>query len=127
MARCPSGTRKSSKYDGCVSKEGDKLIRDNVLVEWEDIGEGYTGYYDADNPEDTKLLRFYISVIDEEGDYHELQDASYCTRFPVDSTVKEKLSGLKLIMDAVEDDVKSERSIKKTCERLSWIGKDWLE
>ena len=57
----------------------------------------------------------------------ECDDASYCTNFPADATDAQKMAGLKIIMHEVFDTVsEGVSSIKKTCERLSWIGLDWL-
>ena len=105
-----------------------ELIQDNVRVEWDGSGgEGYSGEFDPDDPTDEHLLRFYVSR--KEGDeWVECDDASYCTEFPAGATHEQKMAALKIIMSEVYDTVhEGVSSIKKCCERLSWIGLDWLE
>lgn len=100
-----------------------ELIRDNVKVEWENIGEGYYGDYNPDNPNDVELLRFYVSVL-RDGVWEEKEDASYCTFFPASASYEEKMAGLEILLnrfyDALNDDV--DISVKKLGESLSWIS-----
>jgi len=97
-----------------------ELIDGDVKVEWSDIGEGLDGFYNPDDPDDVALLRFDVSRWDH-FDWEPVDDASYCTRVPVD-TPKERLGELlRSIMDEVGDDVRAGISIKKKCEALSWI------
>lgn len=114
-----------------------ELIKDRVRVEWVDLGEGWSGYYDPDDPEDEELLRFDVSYWEpsengwdeykgEKGNWEDPGDASYCTRFPYKSTDEQQKKGLELIMANVYDPLMSGYSIKKMCEELSWIGLDWL-
>lgn len=109
------------------------LIRDTVKVEWVELGEGWSGDYDEDDPDDEELLRFDVSIwrpdcddVPDSGDWHDPGDASYCTRFPVSATPEQRKAGLELIMDAVYEDATNGHSIKKICEHLSWIGLEWL-
>ena len=37
-----------------------EVIRGDRKVEWVDIGEGWNGDYDPDDPDDTALLRFDV-------------------------------------------------------------------
>ena len=105
-----------------------ELIQDNVRVEWDgSCPEGVRGEYNPDDPEDIHLLRFYI-FRKEEDEWVACDDASYCTNFPADATHDQKMTALKIIMNEVYDTVhEGVSSIKKCCERLSWIGLDWLE
>ena len=102
-----------------------ELIRDNVKVEWEAIGEGLSGDYNPGNPRDIELLRFYVSVL-RDGEWEEKDDGSYCTRFPVAAADKEKWAGLLLLMDRFHDVLFSDpdASIKKLGEELSWIDSE---
>ena len=62
------------------------IIRDNVRVEWDYIGEGISGDYNGDNPEDIKLLRFRVSSRDGAEDiWTDVDDGSYCTCMPLDT------------------------------------------
>ena len=100
-----------------------ELIRDNVKVEWEAIGEGFSGDYNPEDLRDVELLRFYVSVL-RNGVWEEKEDASYCTLFPVSATDEDKMAGLQLLMEnfhaALADD--PDASVKKLGEQLSWIS-----
>ncbi len=96
---------------------------DGVRVEIEDIGEGISGDYDENDPEDIPLVRFYISCL-VNGEWEELEDASYCTQLP--ATLDENLLKVAtdIILEEVKDRILEGHSIKKICERLSWIGEE---
>lgn len=102
-----------------------ELIRDNVKIEWEAIGEGYSGDYNPKDPFDVELLRFYVSVL-RDGVWEEKEDGSYCTLFPANATDEEQMQGLQLLMDnfhpVLFDDPGA--PIKKLGERMSWISLD---
>jgi hypothetical protein len=84
----------------------DEASKTQVKVEWSDLGEGICGDYNEDDPNDVSLLRFDISV-------------KTCD---TDDALLTK--GLTMMMDEVFDAVVGEHSIKKCCERLSWISPD---
>lgn len=110
----------------------DWLEKDNVRVEWTELGEGLCGEYNPDDPEDIELLRFdvfeKVSIPGtDENDWQMVDDASYCTQVPVSATQEERSKLLEIIMDWVYEPVMNERSIKKICERLSWIDLSWLK
>jgi hypothetical protein len=102
-----------------------ELIKDGVKVEWEDIGEGIHGDYDEGDPEDIPLFRFYISKL-VFGEWEEISDASYCTLVPTGTSDDVQRKLLQILMDRVFDEVKNGHSIKKLCERLSWIDPTWI-
>ncbi len=112
-----------------------ELVKDNVRVAWVDCGEGWNGDYNPDDPEDVALLRFDVYRRTEDDERlllsHEkwtpIDDASYCTQMPVESTDELKIRGLHLIMDRVHEPASDgATSIKKICEELSWISPEWL-
>lgn len=103
-----------------------QLIKDNVMVEWTELGEGIDGDYNPDDPEDTELLRFDVSQL-VNGEWEAIDDASYCTQVPVSATPEQKAKGLQLIMDEVYEWASQGYSIKKLCERLSWISLESIE
>lgn len=79
-----------------------ELIKGNVKVEWTYIGEGVSGDYEEDDPEDERLLRFYIYTRENESeDFVYVEDSSYCTNFPLESTEEEKRNGLEVLMQGV--------------------------
>lgn len=100
-----------------------ELIRDNVKVCWINLGEGYCGDYDEEDPEDENLLRYDVYVLDE--DYWEaVDDASYCTYVSADMDNKELMRLLEILMnefyEVLHDDIHA--SVKKLGERMSWIS-----
>ena len=107
------------------------VIRGNRKVEWVDLGEGWNGDYNPSDPEDTPLLRFDILQTPEEaepdwenfGNWEQIDDASYCTQMPADSSEADLRHGAWIIMDATY----GKTNIKKICEELSWISPGWLE
>lgn len=94
-----------------------------VRIEWVNCGEGWSGDYNPDDPEDTNLLRFDISVLSESGEWEDPGDASYCTRVPADTDSATLTMLLGILMRECESDV-AKGSYKKTLERLSWIDQE---
>lgn len=105
----------------------DKLIRDNVKVEWVELGEGWNGDYDSDDPEDEELLRFDVYVLID-GEWEMKDDASYCTRFPANATPEQRRKGLEILLNEFHDALSSDVdiSVKRLGEEMSWIGLNWL-
>ena len=91
----------------------------NISVELEDIGEGLSGDYDPEDKDDIPLLRFTVLKDDEP-----VEDASYCTQVPTDITPTEATTVLATIMNEVAEPLAQGYSIKKMCERLSWIDRE---
>ncbi len=100
----------------------DKTTGISVKVEWSDLGEGIQGDYNPDDKDDVHLYRFDISVKPSgKRAYEAVDDASYCTQVPVDSSVPILRKGLEMIMDEIFDAVVGGNSIRKACERMSWL------
>ena len=109
-----------------------ELIRGDRKVEWVDIGEGWNGNYDPDDPDDTALLRFdVLELTNIQGlfsdspvmEWEVLDDASYCTQMPADSSDDILRQAAEIIMNATY----GKKNIKKICEELSWISPGWLD
>jgi hypothetical protein len=109
------------------------LIEGGVKVILEHIQEGWNGYYDPEDPEDEPLIRFnvfahkklmnpYAEYSYGDDKYHYMSDSSYCTQMPTNISKKMIDRALKVIMYEVKDAVIGGNSIKKTCERLSWLS-----
>lgn len=99
---------------------------ENVAVSLEYIGEGYCGEYDPDDPADIPLLRFYVEkrrVEEPEvfGEWEDIEDASYCTNINANILDERAKELAQMILDEVYDAVLAGQSIKKLCERLSWL------
>lgn len=99
------------------------LVRNDVKIEWVNLGEGYDGDYDKDNPEDVNLLRFDVSVF-KDGEWHEVEDGSYCTQVPATTNKKLLEKILASFMNYIYDDVVGFGKAKRKCEMLSWTSPD---
>jgi|GEM_PF-820805 len=106
-----------------------EVERNGVIVTLEWIGEGWDGEYDQDDLDDCPLLRFSVYRRDPNSPNGrlELDDASYRTQIP--ATVRPEIATAlaTYILDQVFDSASSGHSMKKLCERLSWIGPSWLD
>lgn len=92
------------------------IEKDFVEVEFCNLDEGYFGTYDPEDPEDVNFLRFDVSYMGEP-----VEDASYCTQIPADTDDAILVKLLNTIMLEVHEPLKNGHSIKKICERLSWL------
>ena len=99
-----------------------RLTRKNVRVGLERLGEGLNGDYDANDPDDKELLRFYVNKYNKYHDvWLDVEDSSYCTLLPITTSKEDQKKALKYIMDEVYEGVSGGYSVKKICEKLSWI------
>lgn len=100
-------------------------VSDDLLkAEWENIGEGWSGDYDPDDPDDVNLLRFTIYIKNDDGEWEQVDDASYCTSVPCDTPEEELKSKLETIFKEYRDVINEyppDISVKKLGETLSWI------
>ena len=116
-----------------IIKEGRILSDDErIAVDWEELGEGWCGEYDPEDPEDTELLRFDVMVKEfGEDEFSYLDNGSFCTRFPVNAPEPVKQAGLLLIFQRLEPLVREylvngDRRYKREAEELSWIEPSWV-
>lgn len=116
-----------------------QLLKGDVKIELEDIGEGYGGDYNESDPDDEPLLRFSCYVrgelleryrkqspyqIDGDNGLNEwvsLSDASYCTRLSARMDDKLKHRALAMLMSYVHQDIEA-LTPKRACEKASWIS-----
>lgn len=105
-----------------------QLVDGNVRVVLHDsTNEGWGGDYDSSDPDDQLLLRFDVDErIGNTDSWQPIDDASYCTALPANTPREFLDKALQLIMLEVKEAVETGYSIKKTCERLSWINVNWL-
>ena len=98
------------------------IENDLIKIDWYDAGEGLCGDYNPEDPDDIHLLRFDVYK-KEDGEWTEVEDASYCTRMPYASDQELLVESLYIIFknyyDVLKDD--PDRSVKKLGEELSWI------
>jgi hypothetical protein len=107
-----------------------------VCLSW--LGEGVSGDYIADDPEDEPLLRMdiyrkfeglhnlpenaeYFCEADsyEDGDWMYVHNSSYCTQLDARSPREQLIDAAKFILGQVEDDVKN--YTRRNYDHLSWI------
>lgn len=104
-----------------------QLTMGNVRITWERIGEGICGDYNPDDSDDEELLRFSVYKKDE-GNWCQVDGASYCTNFPaVGPTDEQKKLALKTILEEVYKPLIAGSSIESMCEVLSYISPEWLK
>lgn len=96
-----------------------ELIKDNVKVEWVELGEGWAGEYDPDDPDDEELLRFDVSIF-QNGEWEDV--ISYCTQFPVKSTKEQQEKALAYLMDHFYEPLTKGDGIKHIAAEMSWIS-----
>jgi len=110
-----------------------EVTRGRIKVELENIGEGRSGDYQPSDPEDVPLMRFSVCRKVAGNDrflgqeWEQLDDASYCTQIPATSPQVMLHRLAQYLLDVVYEPANDGHSIKKICERLSWIEPEWLE
>ena len=87
----------------------------NRKVRWEWIGEGWNGDFDRNDIHDVPFLRFYCDK-KENGEWVEMENASYYTRMPVDSPKKYLKQAAEIILKAIE-----KADYKRLLQELSWF------
>lgn len=92
-----------------------------IKVEIEYIGEGWYGDYDEEDPDDSELARFTVMKMNDDGEWEQADDCSYCTQ--MEYYVLEKENLLDVAAQAIQRRVEgeSETRWKKVCEELSWL------
>lgn len=113
---------------------GDGITRGDLRVTWVDLGERLFGDSgDSDDPDDVSVLRFDVHRRDRDADGNALpswgaiEDASYCTRVPASTDELTRMRLLEYIMDEIYEPASEGRSIKRLCQKLSWIEPRWLK
>ena len=109
---------KVTGFDELVAQGQDTVEGGGFLVQWVDIGEGNSGDYNPDDPDDVALLRFDIMRRDEDGEWGQVQDGSYCTQMPVDTPAPL----LRKALEHILAQIMKAGSVKRRAEELSWIG-----
>jgi hypothetical protein len=114
-----------------------EIIKGKCKVEWVELGEGWSGDYNPNDPEDEELLRFDVYTSDTNyctcgrkpcacgEEWVDPGDVSYCAAFPVGAPDKLKMRALELIVERLYD--QPVNYWKKICEELSWISPDWVK
>jgi hypothetical protein len=116
-----------------------ELIEGNVQVAWVELGEGWSGEYNEDDPEDIELLRFdtfvrgpLIEALRLEGEMVDdewawVHNGSHCTRFPVATSPELQLAALRYIMERVGPALEAGDSPSRLLDEMSWIEPGWVE
>lgn len=104
-----------------------KFNKDLTSVETEhwkaclvDLGEGWNGDYNEDDPEDEPLFRFdYYSRESVNDEWQIPNDSSYCTQTNANIGHQLRKEFLEYLIEQVED-LSWDANIKHLCESLSW-------
>jgi hypothetical protein len=102
-----------------------RIIQDAVRIDWDTEGEGWGGDYDPTDPNDEELLRFTVFRFDD-GEWQVVDDASYCTAFPVATSREEKMAGLAYLMGEFHGPVSAGERVRKLAQQLSNISQQWV-
>lgn len=103
-----------------------QLVDGGTMIDFDYIGEGLSGDYDADDPNDVPLLRFYIfkkvySNPDLDSTFIWEQHSSYCTQVSADVDIKTEAKLLGIIMETI----KYTNFNKVELEKLSHMDESW--
>ena len=122
-----------------ISKDG----RVKVVLEY--IGEGNSGDYQPDDPDDKPLLRFSVyrryypgkpinpyfadditpvEFKDALGGWRPVTDGSYCTLLTTSLPRRLVHKAARIILEAVQEDISCEYRCKRRMEELSWLDDD---
>ena len=115
--------------------DAETIIRaenDKIRAELVNIGEGLSGDYDPEDPEDINLLRFDVYFKDptQSENWEAVDDASYCTNIPADASEEILEKAVTAIFDEynnVAEHILSGGSVKKMGEQLSHISPEDFE
>lgn len=118
----------SPKEDVHFSDDGMAIWNNKIRVEWCNLGEGWCGDYNPDDPEDENLLRFDV-YIKWNGEWETVEDASYCTRMPADTDTGILRKALRLLLKEYTNVLGADPydSVRALGMQLSWIEPNWFE
>jgi hypothetical protein len=119
---------RGSEYLLEKTKNDIALIKGDVKVSLEDIGEGWNGDYNPNDPDDQKLFRFSVWKSDGDPDFWtEVDGASYCTRLEVGVAEPDLIVALKFLMDKFYTPVMAEQSIRILAQQMSWLDQETID
>ena len=100
-----------------------EMIRGNIKLVWEHLGEGQEGDYDPTDPTDQPLLRFSIFWRENESaEWEELGDSSYCTGL-VTNTPETKLKAYgEKILESLPTTQDKPIGYRRRLQAWSWLG-----
>ncbi len=114
------------KIERNVDPETPMSINDGIVrVDWVNLGEGLSGDYNPQDPEDENLLRFDVYVMNNEGEWEEVEDASYCTMVSALASDADLEHTIRTIHSAYRNEISGypfDFPVKKLGESLSWIS-----
>lgn len=120
--KTPDGILFQEQEDGMLA------IDRAVKVEWENLDEGLSGDFDPEDSQDINLLRFTV-YLEKDGNWEQVDDASYCTNMPVDTPKPILKKALLYLLKEYSNVLNSDscQSVKKLGEELSWISPEWFQ
>lgn len=93
-----------------------------MRASWVCLGEGASGDFDPEDPEDQELLRFDLEFLEDgDSEFQEVPNGSCCTNVALPVSKAELENGLEYILNALPNPYDPEVSVKGICEELSWM------
>ena len=111
-------------YNSAVVTEGDVFSicdwRSGLRVDWIYIGEGLSGDWNPNNPNDIPLLRFDVYYLSGEDQWDMVDDGSYCTNMEWGTSSDILARAAMLIIFNMEDKI-GKTSYRQALQDLSWM------
>lgn len=100
-----------------------------VRIDLKWMGDGRTGDFNPENPNDVALLRFivYYREMEHRGAWEQVSFATFRTNLPATTPRGILAQAIKRIYDEVAGEVVKGNSVKHICENLSRISPDWFK
>ena len=123
------------KFDpqGHLEEEAEEfIVKGDLKVSFTNIGEGWSGDYEPEDPEDDNLLRIYISMRGGDGDvafWEEVEDGSICTSLPATTAIETRKKILEIILGEADAAVSREekRISRHLMDEFSYVNPEWPE
>ena len=110
----------------------ESIVKGDLKVTFENIGEGWSGDYDPEDPEDNNLLRIYIYLrTNEDGraDWIQVEDGSICTSLPAETAPLTRRHLLEMVFEDADASVSREenRISRHLMDEFSYVNPRWPE
>lgn len=101
------------------------IVKDTVRIDFDELGEGWGGEFDEEDPGDEELLRF-TTYRWQDGSWEEVDSGSYCTQLPVTLPPGQRKAALQYLMGQLHGAVTTGDSVRHRAAQLSWFAPDWF-
>lgn len=105
-----------------ITDDNGQVTIDRIAVCWEDLGEGFGGDYDPEDPDDERLLRFALEVRHAgSGEWDPQWSDGYCTSVGADADEQTRAGGLAHIARLVRLAAVTGQGTSTAAANASWI------